>query len=41
MAFKTHFGHTHMIECDVAEIILDKLAKNEEKYPVETYQGRY
>ncbi len=26
---------------DVAEIILDKLAKNEAKYPAEKYKGRF
>ena len=35
------FSLADMIECDVAEIIFDKLAKNDEKYPVETYQGRF
>ena len=35
------FSLADMIECDVAEIIFDKLAKNGEKYPVETYQGRF
>jgi NTP pyrophosphatase (non-canonical NTP hydrolase) len=35
------FSLADMIECDIAEIILDKLAKNDEKYPVEAYQGRF
>ena len=35
------FSLADMIECDVAEIIFDKLAKNDEKYPVEHYQGRF
>ena len=35
------FSLADIIECDVAKIIFDKLAKNDEKYPVETYQGRY
>lgn len=35
------FSMADMIECDVAEIIFDKLAKNNEKYPVEAYQGRF
>ena len=30
-----------ILECDVAEIIFDKLAKNKKKYPVEAYRGRY
>ncbi len=30
-----------MMACDVAEIIVDKLAKNDEKYPVERYRGRF
>jgi dCTP diphosphatase len=30
-----------IIECDVAEIIFDKLARNAEKYPVESYRGRF
>ena len=30
-----------ILNCDVAEIILDKLAKNKQKYPVEKYRGRY
>ena len=29
------------LNCDVAEIIFDKLAKNEQKYPVDKYQGRF
>ena len=35
------FSLADMIECDVAQIIFDKLTKNDEKYPVETYQGRF
>ena len=35
------FSLADMIECDVAEIILDKLTKNGEKYPVERYRGRF
>ena len=30
-----------ILECDLAEIILTKLAKNEAKYPADRYQGRY
>jgi len=29
------------LNCDVAEIILNKLAKNEAKYPAEKYRGRF
>ncbi len=30
-----------ILECDVAQIIFDKLAKNEVKYPAEKYRGRF
>jgi NTP pyrophosphatase (non-canonical NTP hydrolase) len=30
-----------MLECDVAEIIHNKLIKNQTKYPAEQYKGRY
>jgi NTP pyrophosphatase (non-canonical NTP hydrolase) len=35
------FSLADMIDCDIAEIIFDKLAKNDEKYPVEAYKGRF
>jgi NTP pyrophosphatase (non-canonical NTP hydrolase) len=30
-----------ILECDVTKIILDKLAKNAQKYPADKYQGRF
>jgi dCTP diphosphatase len=30
-----------ILECDIAEIIFDKLAKSGQKYPVEQYRGRF
>lgn len=30
-----------VLECSVSEIIFDKLAKNEAKYPAEKYRGRF
>ena len=30
-----------ILHCDVADIIFDKLAKNERKYPAEHYRGRF
>ncbi len=30
-----------ILNCDVAGIIFDKLAKNEQKYPAEHYRGRF
>ena len=30
-----------ILQCDVAQIIFDKLAKNEAKYPAEKYRGRF
>ena len=30
-----------ILNCDVAEIILDKLAKNEAKYPIDRYYGKF
>ncbi len=30
-----------ILDCDVAQIIYDKLAKNEKKYPVDAYRGRF
>ncbi len=35
------FSLTDILEVDVAEIIFDKLAKNNQKYPVEKYRGRF
>jgi NTP pyrophosphatase (non-canonical NTP hydrolase) len=35
------FSLVDMLECDVAEIVFDKLAKSEQKYPVEQYRGRF
>jgi NTP pyrophosphatase (non-canonical NTP hydrolase) len=30
-----------ILECDVAEIVFDKLAKSAQKYPTEQYRGRF
>jgi len=30
-----------VLECNVSQIVFDKLAKNEAKYPAEKYQGRF
>ena len=30
-----------ILQCDVGQIIFDKLAKNEAKYPAEKYRGRF
>ena len=35
------FSLADILECDVAEIILDKLGKSARKYPVEAYRGRF
>ena len=35
------FSLADILECDVAEIMLDKLAKNKAKYPVDQFRGRY
>ena len=35
------FSLADILECDIAEIIFDKLAKSELKYPVEVYKGRF
>ena len=35
------FSLTDILEYDVAEIVFDKLAKNNQKYPVEKYRGRF
>ncbi len=35
------FSLADVLNCDVAEIILDKLAKSGQKYPVESYRGRF
>jgi len=35
------FSLADILECDVAEIVFDKLAKSGKKYPVEKYRGRF
>lgn len=35
------FSLADILECDVAEIIFDKLAKSAQKYPAEEYRGRF
>jgi len=35
------FSLADILDLDVAEIILDKLAKNAQKYPVEKFQGNF
>jgi NTP pyrophosphatase (non-canonical NTP hydrolase) len=35
------FSLADVLDCDLAEIILAKLAKSSQKYPVEQYRGRY
>jgi NTP pyrophosphatase (non-canonical NTP hydrolase) len=35
------FSLADILDCDIAEIVFDKLAKNGEKYPVEAYRGRF
>ncbi len=35
------FSLADVLDCDVAEIMLNKLAKNEQKYPAEKYRGRF
>ena len=35
------FSLADVLECDVGEIVLDKLAKNKVKYPADQYRGRY
>ena len=35
------FSLADILACDVAEIIMAKLAKNGQKYPVEKYRGRF
>jgi NTP pyrophosphatase (non-canonical NTP hydrolase) len=35
------FSLADMLDCDVAEIVFDKLAKSGKKYPVEQYRGRF
>jgi NTP pyrophosphatase (non-canonical NTP hydrolase) len=35
------FSLADILECDVADIIFDKLGKSARKYPVEEYQGRF
>ncbi len=35
------FSLADILDCDVAEIVFDKLVKNGQKYPVEKYQGRF
>ena len=35
------FSLADVLECDITEIILDKLEKNNAKYPVDQYRGRF
>jgi dCTP diphosphatase len=35
------FSLADVLGCDVAAIILEKLAQNDQKYPVEKYRGRF
>ena len=35
------FSLADVLECDIAEIIFAKLAKNAQKYPAEKYRGRF
>ncbi len=35
------FSLADILECDIADIIFDKLAKNGRKYPIERYRGRF
>ena len=35
------FSLADILECDVAEIVFDKLAKSEQKYPADEYRGRF
>ena len=35
------FSLADILDCDVGDIIFDKLAKNGKKYPVEQYRGRF
>lgn len=35
------FSLADVLDCDIAEIILDKLAKNNTKYPADQYRGRF
>lgn len=35
------FSLADVLDCNIAEIILDKLAKNKAKYPADQYRGRY
>jgi len=35
------FSLADILDCDIAEIMLDKLAKNNAKYPTDQYRGRY
>jgi len=35
------FSLADILDCDVADIIYDKLAKSGRKYPVERYRGRF
>jgi dCTP diphosphatase len=35
------FSLADMLGCDIAEIMLAKMAKNEQKYPADKYRGRF
>ena len=35
------FSLADALDCDIAQIVFDKLAKNEHRYPVEKYRGRF
>ncbi|MEM7342742.1 MAG: nucleotide pyrophosphohydrolase [Chloroflexota bacterium] len=35
------FSLADVLECDIGEIMMKKLAKNEKKYPADTYRGRF
>ena len=35
------FSLADILDCDIAEIMVDKLAKSAQKYPVDRYQGRF
>jgi dCTP diphosphatase len=35
------FSLADVLDCDVTEIIFNKLAKNDQKYPVDKYRGKF
>jgi NTP pyrophosphatase (non-canonical NTP hydrolase) len=35
------FSLADALNCNIAQIVFDKLAKNEQRYPVEKYRGRF